>query len=156
MSSPDIAAKKLADLKQLVGTEYKPYKVEIEKGMIRRLAEAIGDTNPLWRDEDKAKKSKYGGIVAPPALYISIMMNGYQPGISKQPEMKRGFDAWHKLKIHAPIRPGDIINVTSKIVDVYEQRGKKLDRMFFFVYETILTNQRGEKVCTHLGSMLIY
>ena len=34
--------------------------------LIRHYADAIGDTNPLWRFDEYAKNTKYGTIIAPP------------------------------------------------------------------------------------------
>ncbi len=40
---------------------------------IRRFGDVIGDYNPLWRDEEYAKESRFGMITAPPTfIYIYI------------------------------------------------------------------------------------
>jgi len=46
--------------RELVGVESEPQVWEVEKGHIRRHAEAVGDPNPLWRDEAYARKTRYG------------------------------------------------------------------------------------------------
>ena len=40
----------------------------------------MGDMNPLWRDEEYAKKTRWGGIIAPPAFYATM-------GISEKKEL---------------------------------------------------------------------
>ncbi len=35
---------------------------------ILKFVEGIGDPNPLWSDEEHAKKTRYGGIIAPPSF----------------------------------------------------------------------------------------
>ena len=35
---------------------------------MRKFAEAIGDANPLFVDEAVAKRSRYGGLIAPPTF----------------------------------------------------------------------------------------
>lgn len=149
-----ISAESVEKLKEMIGKESEPYEIEIEKGTIWRLAEAIGDPNPLWQNEDKAKRSRYGGVIAPPALCMSLMMNPLNQGKFSMPAIKgsRGFDAEHNWKFYAPARPGDVIKVTSKVVDVYERQGKKSGNMVFYVIETTLTNQRGEIICEERGS----
>lgn len=53
----------------LVGARsQKPVANVIERGAVRRFAEAIGDPNPLYVDEAAAKASRYGGLVAPPTF----------------------------------------------------------------------------------------
>jgi acyl dehydratase len=148
-----LSAKELEEIKGLVGKEFAAYRVEIEKGVIRRLAEAIGDPNPLWQGQE-AEKASHKEIIAPPAFCLSMMMYGFIPGVTVP--LARGLDAGHSWKFHAPIQAGDVITVHSKIVDAYERRGKRFGTMVFLVFETILTNQQGEKVCTHRGTMLWY
>lgn len=40
----------------------------VERGAVRKFAEAIGDPNPLYVDEAVAKGSRYGGLIAPPTF----------------------------------------------------------------------------------------
>ena len=151
-----VSTEDVEKLMGMIGMESEPYQVEITKGVIWRLAEAMGDTNPLWRNEDEAKKSKYGGIIGPPAVYTCNLMNPFRQGGISLPVKGRHLDAWHEWEFYALIRPGDVITVTGKIVDVYERRGKKSGRMVFCVLETTLTNQRGEIVCVGQGSGATY
>lgn len=39
---------------------------------ILKFAEGIGDPNPLWCDEEYAKKTRYGSIIAPPSFLWSV------------------------------------------------------------------------------------
>lgn len=36
------------------------------------FARAIGDLNPLYVDEEAAKRSEFGGIIAPPTFAVKI------------------------------------------------------------------------------------
>lgn len=49
-------------LKDLMGQELENEPFEVEKGHIRRFAEAIGDSNPWFRDPEYARKTRFGGI----------------------------------------------------------------------------------------------
>lgn len=56
-------------IRQLKGKDLvKPSMVEVEKGMIRGFAQAIGDSNPLWQDENYARRNRYSSIIAPPTF----------------------------------------------------------------------------------------
>jgi len=46
---------------------------------IRKFADGIGDSNPLWSSEDYAKKTRYGDIIAPPS-WIFAVFSGLQFG----------------------------------------------------------------------------
>ena len=52
--------------RSLIGQYSQPFVVEVEKGAIRKFADAIGDPNPLYRDEAHARALGYPGVVAPP------------------------------------------------------------------------------------------
>jgi len=144
------------ELKRMVGKESEPYDIEVTKGLIRHLAEAVGDSNPLWRDGGQGSKGEEGGAVASPALLICNLTNTIIQGKMSLPGKGRRLDGWREWKYISPIRPGDVITVKSRITDVYERHGKKLGRMVFMITETILTNQRSEKVGMIRGSAVRY
>ncbi len=54
--------------RSLVGARSEPVANVIERGAVRKFAEAIGDPNPLYVDEGAAKESRYGGLIAPPTF----------------------------------------------------------------------------------------
>ena len=53
---------------RFVGCRSEPVANVVEKGAVRKFAEAIGDPNPLYVDEEAAKASRYGGLIAPPTF----------------------------------------------------------------------------------------
>ncbi len=44
----------------------------IEQGAVRKFAQAIGDHNPNYWDEDAAKECRYGRLLAPPTFAVSL------------------------------------------------------------------------------------
>jgi hypothetical protein len=58
--------------KTLIGRESEPTVVEVEKGAIRRFAEALGDANPLALDEAAAQAAGYPSLVAPPTFAVTL------------------------------------------------------------------------------------
>lgn len=143
----------IEELRKLIGTEGQPVVIEIEKGMIRKFAEAIEDPNPLWQDEEYARKSRYGGLVAPPEILCSVMFSG---GASR-PEIplpyKRILDGGGEWEFFLPLKPGDVITSVTKFADVYMREGKA-GKMIFQVFETIHRNQRGEIVAKSRGTLI--
>ena len=61
---PDVDALR----RDYIGQESPPEFMDVEKGHVRAFAEAIEDPNPLWSDDVQARKSRFGGIVAPPTF----------------------------------------------------------------------------------------
>jgi acyl dehydratase len=45
---------------------------EATRMAILKFADGIGDPNPLWRNEEYAKKTRYGSIIAPPSWVFSV------------------------------------------------------------------------------------
>lgn len=156
MKWPKLTDEDINEYKNLLGSETEPYEVEVTKDVIRHLAQAVGDTNPLWQDVEKAGKSRYGGIIALPALYFCNLMSTTAQGKFLFPQKGRHLAGFQEWELRVPIRPGDILSVKSKVVDVYEKEGKHLERMVFCVIETTLTNQHGEIVGVNRGSNVRY
>ena len=46
---------------------------EATRGAIKRFADGIGDPNPLWRDVEYGKQTRYGSIIAPPSWAFSVL-----------------------------------------------------------------------------------
>ncbi len=61
------------------GPEYmKPYyNTEVTQDGIMHFVDGIGDLNPLYRDKEYAKKTKYGCLIAPPNFAYSIVYVQY-------------------------------------------------------------------------------
>ena len=128
-----------------IGEEGEPRVYEIEKGMIQRFVQAIDDPNPLWQDEEYAKKSQYGGIIAPPTLIPIIGFEQIQQQVSQLIPNGTILHGATDLECYQPIRPGELITVTTKIANVRERQGK-MGKMAFIIFETTYKNQRQELV----------
>jgi acyl dehydratase len=154
----------LDDLKKLVGVEGKPLTIKIEKGMVKNFAEAIGDTNPIWQDEEYAQKSKYGGAIVPPGLFCALMMFVLPVSEAKKVpsilaemplESERVLDAGTEWEFILPVRIGEVITSTTKLVNVRGREGK-MGKMLFLVAETIFKNQSGEAVAKSRATFAYY
>ena len=143
-----------SDIKRYLGAAGKPCVVEVEKGMIRRLVEAVEDPNPLWQDEETAKKSIYGGIVAPPCFLFTMAMSG-TPTRPSVPLMPRILDGGGEWECYLPIRPGDVITSVTRLADVTE-RDTKGGKMVFLRYETTHTNQENQLVGKSASTQITY
>jgi acyl dehydratase len=129
------------EIRKLIGTESEPRTVEVERGAIRRFAEAIGDANPVFHDEKSARGTRFGGMIAPPTFCRSL--GGGLFNVDLKLPTFRGLDGGSDWEYFVPIRPGDRITVVSKLADIREAEGK-LGPMVFIVTETRYTNQFGQ------------
>ena len=132
-------------LKAKIGVEAEAGVYEIEKGMIRKFALAIGDANPLWQDEEYARKSKYGGIIAPPTLILTIGLEQIEQELTSLPSTTT-LHGSTELECYQPVRPDDRITVTIKLANMRERLGKGTDQMVFMTFEITYKNQKQEQV----------
>jgi hypothetical protein len=52
------------ELQQFIGKVAPPIIKVVETGAIRRYADAVGNHNPIYSDEEYAGGTRYGGIIA--------------------------------------------------------------------------------------------
>lgn len=105
-----------------IGRASPPTLNEVEKGAIRKFAEAIGDYNPIYYDEEYARASGYPTIVAPPtfpASFHSAADLRELLGVS----IKSLLHAEQSFEYDRPIFAGDRIFVATRVQDVMERTG---------------------------------
>jgi acyl dehydratase len=54
-------------------TEDFVFNEEVTRTAIRKFTDGIGDPNPLWRNEEYARNTRYGRLVAPPSWVFSVL-----------------------------------------------------------------------------------
>ncbi|MBI2911578.1 MAG: MaoC family dehydratase N-terminal domain-containing protein [Chloroflexi bacterium] len=148
----------------MVGQEMESVTDTIESGAIRRYAQAMGNPSPLYLDEEYARGTRYGGVIAPP-LFLGTLA-AYPPGYPEPSEdgiggrtaaeqvdlpLKRVIVGGQEWEFFEPARPGDRITVTSRLVELRETVGRQSGPMIVNVKESTYTNQRGQVVaiCRH-------
>ena len=141
------------EMRDAVGVESDPVSHEIEKGAIIKFAQAIGDTNPIFNDEQAARASRYGGIVAPPTFLRSTPSGPMKVSI-KSP-FSANLDGGSEWEYFEPVRPGDTVTVTQKFSDIYERSGR-LGTMLFMIRETKYVNQFGQTVALQRSTGISY
>ncbi len=137
--------------------------MEIEKGAIRRFADAVGDENPLFRDEEYARNSRYGSIIAPPGFFgwpigkeggvSSTALGGGLADALAKVGYSRVLDGGTEYDFFLPVRAGDTLAASSITKDIIE-RGTEDRRMAFTITETTYTNQNGDVVAKARGTLI--
>ena len=138
---------------QAIGVESQPVTMEVEKGHIQRFAEAIGDTNPVYNDEAAARKSAYGGLVAPPTFLRSV--RGVNLELPFELSFSRRLDGGSDWEYFQPVRPGDRITAVARVAELTERSGR-LGAMVFMTTITTYTNQFEEVVATQTNTLIAY
>lgn len=135
-------------LKPRVGVRTAPIVFEVDKGAIVRYARFTGETNPIYFDEDAARKTKFGGVIAPPT-FLSWFLKGIVP--DKVFELDLGLaTSLHSedlVQVGVHVRAGDVITAVAELseVGISPRRDGVMLRQ---QADVTLTNQRNEFVGT--------
>jgi acyl dehydratase len=140
-------------ISEAIGTESSPVTSTIETGAIIRFAEAIGDTNPIFNDEITARKSRYGGLIAPPTFLRS--MKTMPPEIPFEIPFDRILDGGSSWEYFHPVRANDAITAVGKVIDINERNGR-MGLMVFMTTEISYTNQFNDLVATQVNTTIRY
>lgn len=149
-------------LKQLLGTTTGPVINEVERGAIRRYAEAVDDPNPLYSDWEYARKSKYGEIIAPPGFFgwakkvsdESVEMMSKVFGTLIEAGLLRILDGGVDYDFFLPVRAGDTLTWYARFADAKERTGKDGGKMVFLTMELTFLNQNGDMVAKRRQTFL--
>lgn len=132
------------ELRSLLNVEVGPQVYEIEKGMLKKFAEAIGDPNPLWQK------------VAPPTIATALRLDELTEKVwTAKCSLTRFLNAGSELEYYQPVKVGDVISVTGKLADLREREGK-MGKMLFMTLELTYKNQKGEIVIKGRNTIIRY
>jgi hypothetical protein len=132
------------ELNSLLNVEFGPEVYEIEKGMLKKFAEAIDDPNPRWLKE---APPTFPAALVPKAL-LNKLFNADIP-------LKRLLNGTSELEYLQPIKAGDVISVTARLTRLRQVAGAEGPTLFMFT-EMTYTNQRGEVVIKGKNTYIKY
>lgn len=146
--APGLDENSLADARRLIGVDYRGARatIEVTADNIRDFCNYMGSENPLYLDNDYAARTKWGGIIAPPAMVGQAII---APGLRGIQWIYAGIE-WEFSQV---MRPGDVITQRGQLVDAVEKRGHTVPRMILQTSEVTCTRQDGIQVA---GSRLYH
>ena len=125
---------------ELIGAESADVLVEVERGAIRKFAEAVGDTT----------EACLRGDVAPPTFPTTIRLA--IPGLTY--DLARVLHGGQEYRYQRPIRAGDRLRCRARLTDVYTREGK-LGLMTFFIIELEGRDEDGAPVFTGRSTVIL-
>lgn len=142
-----ITTQALDDLRKTIGVEV-PCKGQFNTyataDTIRHFAYGIGDTNPLWSDEDYARKSRYGSIVALPCYLFTGRGRQRRRGLPGVHAMWSGSE----FEWFLPVRAGDRMDATVCLNALIEKESKFARRSVVQEDKHTFRNQHGQVMAT--------
>jgi acyl dehydratase len=141
----------------LIGKEYPPYAITVERGKIKEFAKAIGDDNPLYLDDRVGAASPWGDVIAPPTFAITLRdETADTTAFLKElgTDISRLLHGEQEFEIFRPLQPGQTYLCRPRVVDIYEKTGRS-GPMAFVVRETTITDGTNEIVATMRGVTIV-
>jgi acyl dehydratase len=128
-----------------IGKRFDPAVYAVGREKVKEYALAVGETNPLYLDQEAARAAGYADVVAPPMFAVVYSAPAMGPAIF-DPDVAMNF----ALMVHGgqefrwgkPVVAGDEITTTVTVKDISARDG-----MAFYVFESESTNQDGDQVC---------
>ena len=121
-----------------------PEPYEITRVKIKEFADAIGDLNPVYRDQDAAKAAGHPDILAPPTFPIVLALGGDS---LDDPELGLNWamvvHGEQRFEYRRPLRAGDVVTTESTIAGM-----RSIGRNERLEIQTVITTVEGEHVCT--------
>jgi acyl dehydratase len=149
-----------------LGRRYGPYRFPVGLQHVRDFAAAVGGgvpghafaapperVHPWSWDEEAAKASPHGGLVAPPTFATVFAIEPFARACS-DPELRvnvlRLVHGEQEFEFLEPVRPGDVLETTGEITRIQE-RG----RMDFLEVTTTTVNQHGRVVVRGVWTAIV-
>ena len=147
--SPGLDNDALATARAMIGMPIRieQWNYEASRDSIRHYAWGLGDDNPLYSDPEYAKKTRWGGIIAPPTFMYGIFDAVIAPGLPDIQWIYSGAD-WF---FDEPARRNDEITAHGEYVDARELSGARVAKMLVQTGEVTYTNQHGRRIARALS-----
>jgi len=134
-------------LKESVGKRSEKVKNTVERGMVKKFAEAIGDLHPIFIDEEAGKRSRYGQNIAPPT-FPRVFDFGEITGLELPNKgLIHGEQTYHYER---PLMIGEELNCYTEVKDCYEKNG-----MVFLVLKRYGETPENETIFTEEQVIII-
>jgi len=136
--------------RSVLGKEYAPYPVTVERGRIKDFARALGDLNPFYLDDHVGAASEWGDVIAPPSFPITFRDETADSAALLRDlgvDISRVLHGEQEFELFRQLTPGETYLCRAKVVDIYDKTGRS-GPMAFVVREIAVTDRTGEMVAT--------
>lgn len=150
-------------IQKYLGKTSEPVIHHVERGAISRYCDAIGDSNPLYINDEYARQAKYGSVISPPCFFGLPAIAGWGlpkfvfevPEAFREAGLPNGLDGGIDYDFFFPVRAGDILVAWSRVADISLRESKEGAKRIFIVVETTYTNQNGACVAKSRHTLIV-
>lgn len=130
---------------------------------IRRFAQAIGETDPIYFDEAYARTTPAGGLVAPPLFCQTLTFedlpaerlpaDGSPAELDVPIDARRAVGGKSEYSIQRLVRAGEVVTVVSTLRDVSVKQGST-GELYLIVVETRFLDEAGGPIASELATYI--
>lgn len=143
----------MADIDEsIIGKVLGHVKFPVEAGKIQEFAHSLHFTDPIFFDEEAARRAGFPAVPAPPTYSV---VSAHFPSEGDENfievlglDLKRILHGEQSWTYHRTPVAGDVLSGETKVKSVSKKPGKRGGEMTFVVMETVLTDTKGEPVVT--------
>ncbi|ALF10942.1 MaoC family dehydratase N-terminal domain-containing protein [Parageobacillus thermoglucosidasius] len=123
----------------------------VERGAVKKFAEAIGDPHPIYWDEETGKMSRYKTNIAPPT-FPRVFDYGVIEGL-KLPS-KGLIHGEQRFHYERPLYVGEELYCYSKVEDYYEKQSS-MGKLGFLIITNYGEDPSGNVIFTSTSTIII-
>lgn len=138
-------------LKNTIGKRSATMKNTVEKGAVKKFAEAIGDLSPIYVDEEFGKLSRFGRNIAPPTFPMTFEFGAVDELTLPSKGLIHGGQSFHYKR---PLFVGEDVNCFTEVKDYYEKTGN-FGEMGFLVIARSGLDTDGELIFTEESVIIL-
>ena len=149
------------EARELIGVDYPPVLYDVDKSAIRLWARAVGYTDPIFYDEEAARRAGHRSVPAPPGFLGHERYGPVEAIGAKGPPIwdlnsaaPRHLLGGNEIESLAPVCAGDVLVATSRITDIKERRGSVGDMLI--ASREITFRRDGVPVLIHRTTAITY
>jgi acyl dehydratase len=132
----------------LVGHETSPQSDVVSATTVQQFADAIGDSSPIYRDQDVARAAGYQTIPAPPTFVTRFIVPFAEAGLDT--ERSQVLHGEQEYVYERPIEVGDTVSVRHRIASIRQSRG-----MALMTIEQLCDIATGERAVTGKALLVV-
>lgn len=136
---------------KFVGWRSEAVKNLVERGAVRRFAEAIADPSPLYTDEDAAENSRYGRLLAPPT-FPRTFDYGEIEGLELP--LAGLIHGEFRIDYERPLLVGDELLCGMELKESYDKQSRR-GLLGFLVFERTGESVEGERIFTTNDTVVV-
>jgi acyl dehydratase len=126
---------------RFLGLRSEPVRNTVERGAVRRFAEAIADPSPLYVDEEAAARSRYGRIIAPPT-FPRTFDYGRIEGLELPPAGL--IHGEFRIAYERPLLVGEELLCRMELKDSYDKKSRR-GLLGFLIFERTGEEVQGDR-----------